>query len=135
MSLQQVYQLNLASGLLQSELRQDHELVILSQKIDWEQIQESLKHKYSRRGRKAKRVRLMIGLHVLKHRYNVSDETVCQMIDENLYFRFFCGVHLDMKEWRKKQVLNPCTMSRFRKRLGVDGLKLFERAPQNGSSP
>jgi IS5 family transposase len=126
MSLKQVYQLNLASGLLQSELRSDHELVILAEKIDWETIQDNLKSKYSKKGRKAKRVRLMIGLHILKHLYNLSDEKVCNMVDENIYYRFFCGVHLDVKEWKQQKVLDPCTMSRFRKRLSVDGLKWFE---------
>jgi IS5 family transposase len=126
MSLKQVYQLNLAGGLLQTQLRQDHELVILAERMDWEAIENTLKHKYSLNGRKAKRIRLMVGLHILKHRFNISDETVCQMLQENIYFRFLCGVHQDLEEWKEEKLLNACTMSRFRKRLGADGMKLFE---------
>ena len=126
MSLPQSYQLSIAGGLLQAELRPDHDLVILAQQIDWEDFQESLKFKYSKVGRKAKRIRMMVGLHILKHKYNISDETVCEMLEENIYFRFFCGVHLDHREWRLKKIVNPCTMSRFRKRMGADGIKHFE---------
>jgi len=126
MSLKEVYQLSLAGGLLQTQLRPDHELVILAQTIDWESFQDSLGSKYSKYGRRAKRVRLMLGLHVLKHLYNLSDERVCEMLEENLYFRYFCGVHDDLREWQEEKLLNACTMSRFRKRLGVNGMKLVE---------
>jgi IS5 family transposase len=98
MALKEVYQLTLAGGLLQTKLRADHELVLLAEVIDWEGFQDSLRFKYSRQGRKAKRIRLMLGLHVLKHLYNLSDEKVCQMLQENIYYRYFCGVHQDMAE-------------------------------------
>jgi IS5 family transposase len=126
MSLKEVYQLSLAGGLLETKLQADHELVVLAQAIDWEGFQDSLRFKYSKDGRKAKRVRLMLGLHVLKHLYNLSDERVCRMLHENIYFRYFCGVHEDLKEWQATKLLNACTMSRFRQRLGVDGMKLVE---------
>jgi transposase, IS5 family len=126
MAVKKVYQLNLASGLLQTILRPDHELVLLAERIDWEALEDKLVTKFSQFGREAKRVRLMIGLHFLKHLYNLSDERVCAMLEENVYFRFFCGVHCDLREWQEAQLLNPCTMSRFRKRLGIDGMQMIE---------
>jgi IS5 family transposase len=126
MALKEVYQLNLNHGFLPTILREDHELVILSGKIDWEAMSDALRSKFSLKGRKAKRLQLMIGLHFLKHLYNLSDERVCFMLEENLYFRYFCGVDHDMQEWLSKTILNPCTMSRFRKRLGVGGMHLIE---------
>ncbi len=126
MALKEVYQLNLNHGFLPTILRKDHELVILADKIDWNAMSDALRSKFSLRGRKAKRLRLMVGLHFLKHIYNLSDERVCLMLEENLYFRYFCGVDCDMQDWLSKKVLNPCTMSRFRKRLGVDGMHLIE---------
>lgn len=126
MALKEVYQLSLAGGLLQTQLRADHELVVLAQKIDWEGFQDCLRFKYKRIGRRAKRIRLMVGLHVLKHMYNLSDEQVVRMLHENIYFRYFCGVHEDLQEWERTKVLNSCTMSRFRTRLGADGMKLVE---------
>lgn len=126
MALKEVYQLSLAGGLLQTRLRPDHELVVLAEKIDWEGFEDVLRPKYSKLGRQAKRIRMMLGLHVLKHLYNLSDERVCQMLHENIYFRYFCGVYADLDEWEANQLLDPCTMSRFRQRLGVDGMKLVE---------
>lgn len=126
MALKEVYQLGLAGGLLQTQLQAEHKLVVLADKIDWEGFEDSLRFKYSKSGRQAKRIRLMLGLHVLKHLYDLSDERACQMVHENIYFRYFCGVHEDMKEWQADQLLNPCTMSRFRKRLGTDGMRLVE---------
>jgi len=127
-SLKKVYQLSLAGGFLQTRLDPEHKLVVLAEKIDWEGLEDALSSKYSKYGRQAKRLRMMLGLHILKHLYNISDEQVCQMLDENMYFRFFCGVYEDLDEWQKKQLLDPCTMTRFRQRLGVDGVRLVEDA-------
>ena len=126
MSLKEVYQLSLAGGLLTTKLNPEHDLVVLAKTIDWEGFQDALRGKYCKVGRQAKHVRLMVGLHVLKHLYNLSDERVCQMLHENIYFRYFCGVHNDIKDWSEEQLLNPCTMSRFRQRLGADGMRLLE---------
>lgn len=128
MSLKKVYQLSLAGGFLQTRLDPEHRLVVLAESIDWESLEDALNSKYSKYGRQAKRLRMMLGLHILKHLYNISDEQVCQMLKENIYFRFFCGVYEDLNEWQEKQLLDPCTMSRFRDRLGVDGVRLVEDA-------
>jgi len=127
-SLKKVYQLSLAGGFLQTRLDPEHKLVVLAEKIDWEGLEDSLSSKYSKYGRQAKRLRMMLGLHILKHLYNISDEQVCQMLKENIYFRFFCGVYEDLDEWQEKQLLDPCTMTRFRQRLGVDGIGIVEDA-------
>jgi transposase, IS5 family len=35
--------------------------------------------------------RLMAGLAILKHTYNLSDEAVCERWVENPYYQYFCG--------------------------------------------
>jgi len=35
--------------------------------------------------------RLMAGLAILKHTYNLSDEVVCELWIENPYYQYFCG--------------------------------------------
>src|SRR5262249_58659256 len=35
--------------------------------------------------------RLMAGLAILKHTYDLSDETLCDRWVENPYFQYFCG--------------------------------------------
>jgi hypothetical protein len=97
-------------GFLLTIFRQDHELVVLVGRIDWDGFVDALQAKFSKNGCKAKRLRLMIGLHLLKHLYNLSDETVCNMLDENLYFRYFCGVDSDVTKWMSKKLLNACTI-------------------------
>ncbi|MBW2306848.1 MAG: transposase [Deltaproteobacteria bacterium] len=46
---------------------------------------------YKKRGGRPKFTRLMVGLHILKHRYNVSDEQAVQYLHENNYCQTFCG--------------------------------------------
>lgn len=126
MTQKKVYQLSLAGGFLKTNLNPNHRLVVLAESIDWERLTDELDQFYSQYGRKSKTVRLMIGLHILKHLYNLSDESVVQQLEENLYFRFFCGVYGDLNEWRAEQLLDPSTMTKFRQRIGEKGMRLIE---------
>jgi IS5 family transposase len=36
-------------------------------------------------------VRFIVGLHILKHTFNFSDEEVCERWVENPYFQYFTG--------------------------------------------
>ena len=47
-----------------------HELLRAAQLIDWDSLHETLSKYYSPFGRSGKPIRLMVGLHILKHRYN-----------------------------------------------------------------
>jgi IS5 family transposase len=52
-----------------------HPLVTLAGKINWERFEEELASKFCETsGAPAKPTRLMVGLHYLKHAYNLSDE-------------------------------------------------------------
>lgn len=51
-----------------------HELLRAAALIDWDSLQDALSKYYSPLGRSGKPIRLMVGLHILKHRYNCSDE-------------------------------------------------------------
>ena len=126
MTLKKVYQLSLAGGFLVTKLDPNHKLVILSEKIDWERLTDALEPFFSKYGRKSKTIRLMVGLHILKHLYNLSDETTAQQLEENLYFRFFCGVTEDLEPWESRKILDASTMTNFRKRIGVEGMRLIE---------
>jgi IS5 family transposase len=121
-----VYQMSLISGLLESRLDPEHELLVLAKKIDWEAIEASLKPFYKLRGRRAKNVRLMVGLHLLKHRFNHSDADVVQGLSENLYWMAFCGLDGELTSVTWTKALDPSTMTNFRKRLGAKGVALIE---------
>ena len=60
-----------------------HELVLLANKIDWKSIEKDLSVKYSDRGQTAKPIRFMVGALLLKHYYNLGDETLAKRGSRN----------------------------------------------------
>ena len=68
-----------------------HELVGLAQRIDWAKLDNHFGKFYSANGRPGVPTRMMVGLHILKHMYALSDEAICERWIENPYFQYFCG--------------------------------------------
>lgn len=85
-------QYDIYSHLFQDPLQKNHELLLLADRIDWDKITDRVLPYYSRRGRRPKKIRLMVGLHILKHRFDLSDEEVVQGLHENVYWMSFCGM-------------------------------------------
>ncbi len=69
-------------------LNPDHELLHAASLIDWDGLQETLDVYYSPLGRQGKSIRLMVGIHLLKHRYDCSDEQAVETLHENAYCIF-----------------------------------------------
>jgi IS5 family transposase len=98
----------------------DHELVRLAQTINWEAIATEFRPMYCPdNGRPAVPTRLMAGLQLLKHTFNLSDEQVVHGWVENPYWQFFCGEEF----FRHKLPINPCQMTRWRQRIGEKGVE------------
>ena len=91
-----------------------HELVKLSQSIDWNYLDSKLSSFYSTEGRPAIQSRLMIGLHLLKYMHALSDESVCEQWVENPYFQYFCGEAYFQHQFP----IERSSMTHFRKRVG-----------------
>jgi len=71
-------------------LNQKHPLYILASKIHWKVFEKAFTLLYSAdTGRPAKPIRLMVGLLMLKHTRNLSDEMVVEEWSENSYFQYF----------------------------------------------
>jgi hypothetical protein len=68
-----------------------HELVKLSAVINWAVLEERFGELYADVGRAGIPIRLMVGLHYLKHAFNRSDESVVARWVENPNWQFFCG--------------------------------------------
>lgn len=109
-------------SLLRDTLDQNAPLYILAEKIDWARFEEAFLPLYcADNGRPAKPIRLMVGLLILKHLRNRSDEAVVEEWKENVYYQYFCG----------EQVLqvgfpcNPTELVHFRNRIGVKGMELI----------
>lgn len=111
---------------LQSKLDQSHRLYRLGDAIDWDRMQEVLQVFYKSRGRRQLPIRLMIGLHIIKHLYNLSDAKVVGMLKENIYWMHFCDISPDWLTGAGKKILDRSSMSRFRGRIGAKGMSLIE---------
>src|SRR5882762_7370437 len=77
---------------LDQVINMDHALAKLARTIDWGFLEEKFGAVYADgSGRPALPTRLMAGLAILKHSYNLSDEVVCEQWVENPYYQYFCG--------------------------------------------
>lgn len=107
---------------LEDMLNQRHPIYILSNKVDWQLFDESFKELYcENNGRPAKPIHLMVGLLILKHIRNVSDESVVEQWSENVYYQYFCGE-------TEFVPVEPCEASElvhFRHRIGEVGIELI----------
>lgn len=108
------YTLNFFDRAIEGFADMDHELVILSENINWHKIEIALEGHYCTYGRKAIPSRLLVGLQMLRYMYNLSDEAVCSMWVDNPYFQYFCGEKL----FQYKLPMDRSSMTRWRKRIG-----------------
>ena len=95
-----------------------HELIILSEELDWDYFYKEFSSLFKgKTGKPPKRVRLIIGIMILQHVYNLSDTEVVKALRENIYFQYFCGnIFL-----HKHNQLCPTTLTKWRNRLKVEG--------------
>ena len=102
----------------------------LSHVIDWSQFDEAFGPLYADgQGRPAKRTRLMVGLHYLKHAEGLSDESVVSQWVQNPYWQYFCGE----ETFQHELPIDPSSMTRWRDRLKSAGLeKLLEQTIVSG---
>lgn len=96
-----------------------HELIILSEELDWKWIEGELSGYYSDEGRPAIPVRTMVGMLLLKSLYNQSDESVIERWVENPYWQYFTGEEF----FQHKAPFDPSDFVHFRKRVGESGME------------
>ena len=95
-------------------INMQHELVSLSRAIDWKYLEDQNALFYKTEGRPGVTARLMIGLHILKYMFNLSDEGVCERWVYDPYFQFFCGEIY----FQHKLDMDRSSMTHWRKRVG-----------------
>ena len=95
-----------------------HELVLLADKIDWSFFDKRFSPLYAEMGRPGIPTRLMVGLHLLKHMQDLSDEAVCAQWVCNPYFQYFCGE----THFQHALPFDRSSMTNWRKRIGPDEL-------------
>jgi IS5 family transposase len=98
----------------------EHALVKLARTIDWGFLEEKLGAVYSDgAGQPPLPTRLMAGLAILKHTYNLSDEVACELWIENPYYQYFCGEEF----FQHRLPLDRSSMTRWRNRMGEERLQ------------
>ena len=106
---------------LEQMLDQCHPLYRLAGNVGWAAVEERFGGLYAEEGRSGIPIRLMVGLHYLKHAFNESDETVVERWVENPYWQYFCGEEY----FRHEMPINPSQMTRFRDRIGETGCEFM----------
>jgi IS5 family transposase len=124
-------QLNVFRIPLVNVINMKHELVELTQRINWKSIEKDLAPYNADMGRPAVPVRKMVGCMLLKQMYGQSDEAFVDRWIENPYWQYFCGETY----FQFAKPFDPSEFVHFRKRLGTDGaekllklsISLFEK--------
>src|SRR5690606_5331866 len=107
---------------LEDTLSHKHPLYILANRVDWQLFETEFSPLYCQdNGRPAKPIRLMVGLLILKHIRNISDESIVEQWSENLYYQYFCG----QQEFMATVPCEASELVHFRKRIGESGIELI----------
>src|SRR3954451_23829446 len=96
-----------------------HPLVALGRTVDWSFLEERFGEGYTEDpGRPPLPTRLMAGLAILKHTYDLSDEVLCERWVENPYYQHFCGEEF----FQHRLVFDRSSLTRWRNRMGEERL-------------
>jgi IS5 family transposase len=88
--------------------------------VDWAFLEQRFGEVYEDKpGRPPLPTRLMAGLSILKHTYDLSDEVLCERWVENPYYQFFCGEEF----FQHHLVFDRSSLTRWRQRMGEDKLQ------------
>src|SRR6266566_1465060 len=97
-----------------------HALVKLARTIDWRFLEQTFGAVYTDKpGQPPLPTRLMAGLAILKHTYDLSDEALCDRWVENPYFQYFCGEEF----FQHALVFDRSSLTRWRQRMGEERLQ------------
>src|SRR5215208_3347070 len=96
-----------------------HPLVTLGRTVDWGFLEGRFGEVYDDDpGRPPLPTRLMAGLAILKHTYDLSDEVLCERWVENPYYQYFCGEEF----FQHRLVFDRSSLTRWRNRMGEERL-------------
>jgi len=108
---------DLLRSRLDAIIDMDHALVKLARAIDWSFLEQQFGAVYEDKpGRPPLPTRLMAGLAILKHTYDLSDEVLCERWVENPYYQFFCGEEF----FQHRLVFDRSSLTRWRQRMGEE---------------
>lgn len=95
----------------------------ISELVPWDELDREYASYFSSIGRPAKDGRVVIGLLLLKHMANVSDDEIVALLGENIYWQAFCG----FDHFATRRALDASTLSKVRERMGAKFFKELEK--------
>ena len=101
-----------------------HPLVRLTGLVPWAEFDDAFGRFYKPVGRPATATRLMVGLHYLKHSYDLSDEATVERWVENPYWQYLCGFEF----FQHAVPIDPSSMTRWRRRIGPEAMARLLKA-------
>src|SRR6266705_5191251 len=97
-----------------------HPLVALARTVDWGFLEGRFGEVYTDDpGHPPLPTRLMAGLAILKHTYDLSDEVLCERWVENPYYQYFCGEEF----FQHQLAFDRSSLTRWRQRMGEEKLE------------
>jgi len=115
---------NLFSDILPfgGKLNSENRWLKMHDLIPWEELESIYRRYFSSLGRPGKDSQLINGLLIVKHLMTMSDEAVVDCFLESPYVQYFCGY----EQFVTRREIEASTLTRMRKRLGVEYFKKFE---------
>ncbi len=111
-------------SLITPFLDKNDALCKIARAIDWDSLSDKLAQFYCPdNGRPTKSSRVKVGLLILKHLYRISDEEAVNTLKCNLYAQYLCSISIE----ESKDFLDPTSLVKFRKKIGLEGVKLIEQ--------
>ncbi len=104
---------------LKNIINLQHELVRLGELLDWARLEAHFAPYYKEEGRPGLPIRLLVGLHLLKHIEGLSDEAVCARWERDPYMQYFCGEEY----FQHAFPLERSGLTHFRNRVGDQALE------------
>ena len=106
----------------EQSLDKENRWVKLAAIIPWDELADVYGRKLdSGSGRKSIDIRMVIAALIVKYKLKLDDRGTVQIISENLYIQYFCG----MKEFSTRRPFDPSLFVDIRKRLGGEEFDKF----------
>jgi hypothetical protein len=108
----------------EGDLDKNNRWVKMANLIPWDELASVYSKKLdSGSGRQSIDIRIVIASLIIKHKLRLDDRGTVQMIQENIYLQYFCG----LKKFTTKPVFDPSLFVEIRKRLGGKEFDEFNR--------
>jgi len=100
----------------ENNISPDNRWVKLSKVIPWDNLANIyIKQLSNNSGRESINVRMVIAALIIKHKLGIDDRGTVDMISENIYLQYFCG----LSSFQTKKPFHPTVFVDIRKRMGA----------------